>query len=113
MNPATLAPYKGYTPSIAFSKEDGCFVGSVLGLNLHGINFDGTTEEEVRNNFTDAVDFYLDVTANPEAPFAGRITLQLTPMMHKELSNKADRAGAASLDSWLVQELKESVLHHS
>ena len=103
--------YRGYTPIIQYSEEDGCFIGEVAGLNLHDISFEGETEEEIHKNFEQAVDFYLATTENPEKPFAGRITLQVTPEMHAALFSKAKSAGADSLDAWLVHELKESVLH--
>jgi predicted HicB family RNase H-like nuclease len=113
MKTTATAPYRGYVPDIAYSHEDNCFVGSVPGLNLHGINFDGATEEETLKNFEDAIDFYLEVTEKPETQFAGRLTLQLTQEMHMELSQKAKAAGAESLDAWLVQALKDSVLQHA
>jgi len=109
MNITTTTPYRGYIPYITYSQEDGCFVGSVPELNLHGINFDGTTEEEARRHFEDAIDFYLDVTEKPEIPFAGRLTLQLSPEMHLELSKKAEASGTANLDTWVIQTLKKFV----
>ena len=110
MKKSAAEAYRGYTPIIRYSEEDGCFIGEVAGLNLHDISFEGASEEEIRKNFEQAVDFYLATTENPENPFAGRITLQVTPEMHAELFTKARRAGADSLDSWLVRELKHTVL---
>jgi predicted HicB family RNase H-like nuclease len=111
MKASTAKSYRGYTPLIQYSEEDGCFIGEVAGLNLHDISFEGATEEEIRKDFEQAIDFYLATTENPEKPFAGRITLQVTPEMHAELCSKAKRAGADSLDAWLVKELQASVLH--
>ena len=111
MKKSTTKAYKGYIPLIQYSEEDGCFIGEVAGLNLHDISFEGETEEEIRKDFERAIDFYLATTVNPEKPFAGRITLQVTPEMHAELFSKARRAGADSLATWLVRELKDSVLH--
>ena len=59
-------------PLIRFSEEDGCFVGEVAGLYRHGISFEGETEEAIRKDFEEAVDFYLDTEPNPEKPFAAR-----------------------------------------
>ena len=111
MKETTTKAYRGYTPIIQYSEEDGCFIGEVAGLDLHDISFEGETEEEIRKDFEQAIDFYLATTENPEKPFAGRITLQVTPEMHAELFSKAKKAGADSLDTWLVKELKQSVLH--
>jgi predicted HicB family RNase H-like nuclease len=111
MKESTVAPYRGYTPIIQYSDEDGCFIGEVAGLNLHDISFEGETEEEIRKDFENAIDFYLATTQKPEQPFAGRITLQVTPEMHERLFKQAKSAGADSFDAWLVRELKETVLH--
>jgi predicted HicB family RNase H-like nuclease len=111
MKEYTTKAYRGYTPIMQYSEEDGCFIGEVAGLNLHGISFEGETEEEIRKDFEQSIDFYLATTKNPEKPFAGRITLQVTPEMHAELFSKARNAGADSLDAWIVRELQESVLH--
>ena len=111
MKEATTKTYRGYTPVIQYSDEDGCFIGEVAGLNLHDISFEGETEEEIRKDFEQAIDFYLKTTENSEKPFSGRITLQVTPEMHAELFRKAQKAGADNFDDWLAKELKESVLH--
>ena len=111
MKNATIKEYRGYTPIIRYSEEDGCFIGEVAGLNLHGISFEGETEEEIRKDFETAIDFYLETEQRPEKPFAGRITLQVTPEVHVELFRKAQRAGADNFDEWLAKELKTSVLH--
>ena len=113
MKESTTKTYRGYTPIIQYSEEDGCFIGEVAGLNLHDISFEGETEEEIRKDFEQAIDFYLANTENPEKPFTGRITLQVSPEMHAELFSKAKSAGADSLDAWLVRELKTSVLQHA
>jgi len=113
MKESTAGAYRGYTPIIRYSEEDACFIGEVAGLDLHDISFEGESEEEIRKDFEHAIDFYLANTENPEKPFAGRITLQVTPEMHAELFSKARSAGAASLDAWLVRELQQAVLRHA
>jgi predicted HicB family RNase H-like nuclease len=111
MKNVTIKEYRGYMPLIRYSAEDGCFVGEVAGLYRHGITFEGETEEEVRKDFEAAIDFYLETEQKPEKPFAGCITLQVTPEVHAELFRKAQKAGADNFDDWLAKELKESVLH--
>ena len=112
MKTSTTLPYRGYAPHIEYSEEDGCYVGWVPGLDLHGISFEGGTEDEVRADFENAVDYYLESTENPEKPFQGFITLRVTAEMHSRLSDKARRAGSADLNAWLVRELSDSVLHN-
>ena len=102
--------YRGYSADIRYSEADGMLVGHVAGIRAI-IGFHGESVGEVRKAFEEAVDFYLDTEPNPEKPFSGRITLQVTPEIHAELFRKAQKAGADSLDTWLVKELKQSVLH--
>ncbi|MDR1243188.1 MAG: type II toxin-antitoxin system HicB family antitoxin [Deltaproteobacteria bacterium] len=102
--------YKGYTADIRYSEADGLLVGHVAGIRAI-IGFHGESVSEIRKAFEEAVDFYLETEPNPEKPFSGRITLQVTPEIHAELFRKARRAGADNLDTWLARELKESFLH--
>ena len=111
MKESTTRMYRGYTPIIKYSEEDGCFIGEVAGLNLHDISFEGESEDEIRKDFEKAIDFYLATTEKPEKPFSGRITLHVTPEIHAKLFDKAKSAGAESLDAWIAKELKESVSH--
>jgi predicted HicB family RNase H-like nuclease len=46
---------------------------------------------EIRIDFENAVDFYLETTESPEKPFEGFITLQISPELHTELFNKAKK----------------------
>ena len=104
------AEYKGYTADILYSDADGLLVGHVAGIRTI-IGFHGESVSKIRKAFEEAVDFYLETEPNPEKPFSGRITLQVTPEVHAELFRKAQRAGAGNFGDWLAKELKESVLH--
>jgi predicted HicB family RNase H-like nuclease len=110
MKNTTISEYKGYLPLIRYSDADGCFIGEVAGLYRHGITFEGTTEEEIRKDFEQAIDFYLDTEPEPEKPFHGVLTIEIPPEIHLEICRKAQTSGR-SLDEWLVKELKESILH--
>jgi predicted HicB family RNase H-like nuclease len=49
--------HKGYTALAAYSPEDQCYTGQVIGIQ-HMIIFDGSTLEEARANFKDLIDDY-------------------------------------------------------
>ena len=110
MKDTTIMEYRGYLPLVRYSEEDGCFVGEVAGLYRHGISFEGATEEEIRKDFEHAIDFYLDTEPNPEKPFPGVLTIEIPPEIHLAICRRAQSSGS-SLDAWLVQEIRESVLH--
>jgi predicted HicB family RNase H-like nuclease len=104
MKDVTLREYRGYMPLIRYSEEDGCFVGEVAGLNRHGISFEGETEEEIRKDFENAIDFYPETEPQPEKPFSGFLTIHIPPEVHVEMCRKAQSSGN-SLDMWLVKEI--------
>ena len=52
--------YKGYTGSVEYSEEDCSFFGKVLGLRRDGITYEGTSAAEIKQDFEDAVDHYLE-----------------------------------------------------
>lgn len=110
MKDATIKDYRGYIPLIQYSEEDGCFIGVVAGLNRHSITFEGESEEEARKDFERAIDFYLETTPNPEKPFSGRITIDVSLELHAELARRAHKDGEMHLNAWLAGELK-TVLH--
>lgn len=61
--------YKGYTGSVEFSE---IFFGRVLGIRSL-ISYEGHSMDELRKDFQDGVDDYLDACASngikPEPPF--------------------------------------------
>ena len=51
--------YKGYTGSVEYSEEDNCLFGKVQGMSKDAITYEGTTIEELRQDFEGAIDDYL------------------------------------------------------
>lgn len=96
--------YKGYIARIDFDESDGVFVGNVLGLT-EPISFHGASVDELRGDFTFAIDHYLSVCAQagitPERQVAGRVLLRLTPETHAA-ALIASKAVGVSLNEWLV-----------
>ena len=78
--------YKGYSGSISYSDEDNCFYGSVLGLRRDGIYFEGESVNELRKDFEDSIDQYLNSCISrgvePEKPYSGKLILRIPPQLH-------------------------------
>ena len=55
-----IMKYKGYWAEIKYSDEDECFWGKIEGLKNTSISFEGNTVKELKKDFKDAIDFYLD-----------------------------------------------------
>ena len=55
--------YKGYTGSVEFSDRDDCLFGKVQGLHGTLISYEGSSVEEIRHDFEEAIDCYLESCA--------------------------------------------------
>lgn len=104
--------YKGYTAVIAFSAEDECLVGHILGIN-DIVGFHGESVDEIRKAFEEAVDFYLEscekMGTQPNKPYSGHITLRIPPDLHARIAVQA-KASGTSLNNWLVTTLNKTVV---
>ncbi|MCI8620571.1 MAG: toxin-antitoxin system HicB family antitoxin [Clostridia bacterium] len=57
---SNIIKYKGYSARIKYSKEDNCFCGVVEGVKNALILYEGETIEEVKKDFEEAIDSYLN-----------------------------------------------------
>ena len=103
--------YKGYTAKVEFDDEAGLFHGRVLNLR-DGINFQGTTVDELRHEFVESVEDYLEWCAErgeePEKPCSGKFVLRIEPELHREIIVAAELSGQ-SLNAWIVNALQAAV----
>lgn len=103
--------YKGYTAKVKYDDDAGLFHGHVLNLR-DVITFQGTSVEELRREFRESVDDYLDWCAEreeaPEKPFSGKFLVRLEPNLHRDIASRAELSGK-SLNTWVVQVLSSSV----
>jgi predicted HicB family RNase H-like nuclease len=92
---AVMKPHKGYTGTVWFEPDDRLFHGHVAGIR-HIVHFAGASVDELEQAFRDSVDDYLAWAAEdgfePEPPFAGGLTLTLSPEEHRLLRDAADLA---------------------
>ena len=85
--------YKGYWAEIKYSDEDGCFCGEIEGLKNDSISFEGTSVKELKKDFKDAIDHYLDVCKEygekPEKQCKGSLNVRLGTELHTKAKIKA------------------------
>lgn len=88
--------YKGYPARVAYSPEDGCLVGRVLGVR-DIIGFHGDSVAEVEQDFHDTVDFYLESCRRrgkaPDEPTYEDIPFALPAHAYFRLSRAAEATG--------------------
>lgn len=78
--------YKGYTGSVEFYEEDECLFGKVQGLHGTSISYEGSNVEEIRNDFREAIDYYLESCKErdiePAKPYSGRFVVRMSSDLH-------------------------------
>ncbi len=85
--------YKGYIGSINYNDDDQIFYGKVEGLKKTFISFEGTSVKELRKDFEESIDFYLeDCKANneiPEVQCKGSLNVRLGTKLHTKAKLKS------------------------
>jgi len=106
-----MMQYKGYTAKVEYDDEAGLFHGHVLNLR-DVITFQGTSVEELRREFRESVDDYLEWCVErheaPEKPFSGKFLVRLEPSLHRDIASRAALAGE-SLNTWVADVLKHYI----
>lgn len=101
--------YKGYTGTIDFEEDGSYLTGYVLGLRRDGISYEGTSLEELIQDFHDGIDDYLESCREdgiePEKPYSGKLVLRLPSALHGEAAEKAAAAGI-SLNEFITQAVR-------
>ena len=84
--------YKSYIGTIEFSADDNCFFGKIIGIN-DLVSFEGSSVEEIRTAFTEAVDDYLEMCAEngkePDKSYKGSFNVRIDPALHRKAASFA------------------------
>ena len=96
--------YKEYSAHIAYSEEDGCFVGHIAGIT-DIIGFHADTDSELQAAFEEAVEDYLETCERlnrpPQKSYSGKLRLRIPPDIHVAIAKAAEASGK-SLDQWVT-----------
>ncbi len=88
-----IMKYKGYWAEIKYSDEDECFWGEIDGLKNDSISFEGTTVKELKKDFKDAIDHYIEVcketNTEPEKQAKGSLNVRLGVELHNKAKMKS------------------------
>lgn len=108
--------YKGYKGSVEYSKEDDCLCGKVLGMHKDLILYEGESLAELRKDFEEAVDSYLEGCreegVEPKKPFSGKMIVRMPQRLHERIALAADGYGI-SINDMIVRTLEERVESYS
>ena len=88
-----IMKYKGYWAEIKYSDEDECFCGKIEGLRNDLIFFEGDTVKELKKDFKEAIDYYLQVcketNTKPEQQCKGSLNVRLGTELHTKAKMKS------------------------
>ena len=103
--------YKGYIGSVHYSEEDEVFHGKIEAIN-DLIMFEGTSVKELKEEFHEAVDDYLETCKEmgrePQKPFKGSFNIRIPSALHRKAAKKATMMGI-SLNQLVQKALEEKV----
>ncbi|OBQ36644.1 MAG: antitoxin HicB [Anabaena sp. CRKS33] len=104
--------YKGYESVVEFDDEAEIFHGEIINIR-DVVTFQGKSVEELKQAFQDSVDDYLEFCQQrgeePDKPFSGKFMVRINPQLHKVIALRAKQEGK-SLNSWIEQQLSESIV---
>jgi predicted HicB family RNase H-like nuclease len=87
--------YKGYTATATYSSENQCFIGKVIGID-HQILLQGTTLEDIHQDFVEAIDDYPTDCAEFDIvpiPPPQEIMVPFSPELYAKASFQAEHRG--------------------
>ena len=89
----SIMKYKGYWAEIKYSDEDEWFCGKIEGLKNDLISFEGETVKELKKDFKDAIDNYLqtckELNKEPEKQCKGSLNVRLGTELHTKAKMKS------------------------
>ena len=89
--------YKGYKGSVEYSLQDDCLHGKVQGIHKSLILYEGQSLDELRHDFQQGVDSYLEACLadgiQPEKPYSGKLNLRMPSDVHAQVAAMAAANG--------------------
>lgn len=82
-----ILEYKGYSGTVEYSADDNILFGKVIGIKSL-ISYEGQSVDELRADFEDAVDEYLEYCEEnkiePEKNYKGSLNVRFSPETHRK-----------------------------
>ena len=105
--------YKGYSGTVEYDESVNLLVGKVAGLKHALLLYEGDTIENLKKDFEEAVDDYLEKCKAegkaPEKPYNGKLLLRMTSQLHSDAADKASSLGI-SLNEFINRAVAAAVL---
>ena len=106
-----ILQYEDFIGSVHFSADDGVFFGKIEGIN-DLITFEGTTVDELKTAFHEAVEDYIDICKQTgkslQKSYKGSFNVRIPSDLHKKAVQKSLTLGI-SLNKLVQQALEKEV----
>ena len=106
--------YKGYKGNVEYSKEDNCLFGKVQGMSKALILYEGQTLDELRKDFEDGVDSYLEGCrvdgVEPAKPYSGRLNLRMLSELHSRVAAFVMASGT-TINDFINKAIRDELKH--
>lgn len=103
--------YKGYIGNVEYDDEAKIFAGTVINTKTV-ITFQGTSVEEIENEFHASVDDYLEWCkqdgVEPEKPYSGKFNVRFLPELHQKAAVAARKLNM-SLNSFVEKSVEDEL----
>jgi len=103
--------YKGFIGSVHYSAEDDILYGKIEGIN-DLISYEGSTIEEIKASFREAVQDYLEFCRENDKPvfksYRGSFNIRISEELHRQAVQKAIMDGI-SLNQLVQRALEREV----
>jgi predicted HicB family RNase H-like nuclease len=104
-----MLSYKGFLGGTDYDDAAEVFYGTLLNANVI-MSFRGASVKELKSSFRDVVDTYLEDCQRdgiePEKPFSGKITVRVSPVLHRRIAIKA-AAKKESMNQYLEELIEQ------
>lgn len=104
-----MMQYQGYIGKVEYDDQAGIFYGEVINTR-DVITFRGTSVEELKREFQNSIEVYLEFCAEqgktPDSPYTGHLVLDIPPQLQTAIVQAAKRENQ-SLDAWIVDRLAQ------
>ena len=101
--------HKGYKGSVEYSVEDQCLYGKILGLKNSLILYEGNSLDELKEDFVDGVECYLERCEGkgikPERPYNGELYIHIPAETHSRIAMYAEKNGT-SIDAFVCDSIE-------
>jgi predicted HicB family RNase H-like nuclease len=104
--------YKGYIGSVEYSETDNCLCGKVLGMTKDSITYEGTTLDELKKDFEDGIESYIEGCKEmgivPRKAYNGVLNIRIPSETHCKVAMITENTGT-SINAFIRDSINRTI----